>query len=128
MHEILCFQLSNESFGRKPYFSELDLPSVRYRFRISSKMVDVRANFSRKFKSRPSGITCPSCKQTNSNGDHIESPPESQEHIERECEAFNDIRNQYDLSDDRQLVLFFQDALAQRDQRMVDDDSDDNDY
>ena len=45
-------ELSNESFGRKSYFSELDLSSVRYRFRISSKMVDVRANFSRKYKSR----------------------------------------------------------------------------
>ena len=87
-------------------------------------MLDVRANFSRKY--RLTGTECPACKQAN-NDQSKEPPQESQEHIEKDCSAFNDIRNQYDLLDDHQLVLFFQEALAKRDQWREHEDTDDTD-
>ena len=103
-------ELSKERFERKAYFYDLDLPSVRYRFRIFAKMLDVRTNFPGKYRSV--GFECPSCKQTNLNK---EQPKETQEHIENSCLAFTEIRNRYDLSDDNEIVMFFQEALAQRD-------------
>ena len=103
-------ELSSESFERKQYFFSLDLDSVRYRFRISSKMLDIRTNFPGKYRSV--GFECPSCKQSNRNE---EQNIETQEHIEKSCIAFEEIRNQYDLSEDDQIVLFFQEALALRD-------------
>ena len=102
-------ELSREKFERKEYFFALDLPSVRYRFRISSKMLDVRSNFPGKYRSV--GFECPSCKQTNR---AEEQPPETQEHLENSCLAFSEIRSRYDLSDDKQIVMFFQEALAHR--------------
>ena len=73
----------------------------------------------------PTGIECPSCKQTNRTNQGPTT--ESQEHIENKCEAFKEIRSQYDLSDDHQLVLFFQEALAKRDRLGDEEDDDDND-
>ena len=61
---------------------------------------------------RSVGFECPSCKQTNTNK---EIPAETQEHIENSCLAFTEIRNRYDLSDDNDIVMFFQEALTQRD-------------
>ena len=117
MKKLNYEEFSRETFVRKPYFYDLDLPSVRYRFRISSKMIDVRANFPRKY--RPVGMECPSCKQSN-NSNNItmtskEQAIESQEHLEKDCIAFENIRSRYNLLEDDQLVLFFQEALAQRD-------------
>ena len=114
MKKLSYEEFSNETFTRKQYFFDLDLPSVRYRFRISSKMLDVRANFPRKY--RPIGMECPSCKQANSlNNITLVQPHESQEHLEKECIAFEEIRSRYDLSKDDQIVSFFRAALAQRD-------------
>ena len=117
MKKLSHEEFSNETFVRKQYFFDLDLSSVRYRFRISSKMLDVRANFPRKF--RPLGMECPSCKQTNTtNNIATESeamPPETQDHVKNDCAAFDEIRSHYDLSEDDQLVHFFQEALALRD-------------
>ena len=53
-------EMAKETFGRKPYFYTMSLEDVRYRTRIHSKMIDVRGNFSRKYKRK--GLTCPSCK------------------------------------------------------------------
>ena len=115
----------SEPFSRKSYFYELDLESVRYRFRISSKMVDVRANFPRKYQR--SGINCPSCKQlrvvkdkgalsTAPNLCDSTIPAESQSHIMFDCLAFQELRQNYDLSEDSQIVEFFKEALRHRDQ------------
>ena len=113
MKKLSYDEFSSETFARKQYFFDLDLPSVRFRFRISSKMLDVRANFPRKYRS--TGIECPSCKQSNVvNTATLGQPPESQEHLENDCVAFDEIRSRYDLSEDGQLVSFFREALTQR--------------
>ena len=125
-------ELSKEQFSRKSYFYELDLESVRYRFRISSKMIDVRANFPRKYKR--SGINCPSCKQlrivednvapsTTSNLCDSSDPAESQSHLMFDCLAFQELRQNYDLSEDSQIVEFFKEALLHRDQ--IEDEEED---
>ena len=103
-------EFSRECFERKSYFFSLDLESVRYRFRISSKMLDIRTNFPGKYRSV--GFDCPSCKQANS---YKKQSVESQEHIENSCIAFEEIRSRYDLSEDDQIVLFFKEAFAHRD-------------
>ena len=124
-------EFSSESFRRKSYFYDLDLEAVRYRFRISSKMLDVKANFPRKY--RRSGINCPSCKQTRIvNNNRFQSttpevldpspPSESQSHIMFDCSAFQGLREKYDINEDKQIVAFFKEALFHRDQ--IDDEYD----
>ena len=118
-------ELASESFIRKPYFFNMDLESVRYRFRISSKMVDVKANFPRKYRS--SSLNCPSCriimkkKEDDNNefkppSNDPKSPAESQSHLMDDCLAFDELRDKYDLTQDDQIVSFFKEALTRRDQ------------
>lgn len=125
-------EFSLESFGRKSYFFEMDLEAVRYRFRISSKMLDVKANFPRKY--RRTGIKCTSCKQLRlvendeapssiSNISDSSTPVESQSHLMFDCLAFKELRRNYDLTEDSQIVYFFKEALSHRDE-IEDEDED----
>ena len=114
----------SEPFNRKSYFYNQNLEAVRYRFRISSKMLDVKANFPSKY--RTTGISCPSCKhmkkKTNNN---VTQSPNNDSSIPAESLAFDDLRDNYDLSQDYQIVKYFKEVLSRRDQfEGVEDDED----
>ena len=83
--------MSGETFARKSYFKEMNLDSVRYRFRISSKMLDVKQNFPRKY--RNVGLLCRFCEQTNKENvsNNFEDQTESQFHLMMNCVAMEDI-------------------------------------
>ena len=52
-------EYQSEQFERKSYFFEMNLDSVRDRFRIANQMVEtVRKNFSRKYRNK--SLSCPS--------------------------------------------------------------------
>ena len=81
---------SMEEFERKSYFYEMNLNQIRDRFRISSSMVDVRANFPNKY--RHESLDCPSCRETNKQTDSQSvGPIHSQSHLLESCPAFSDL-------------------------------------
>ena len=111
--------MKQETYERKPYFSNLNIEDARYAFRISSKMLDLKKNFSQKYKRRNMSLTCELCKETSNDNprhqqDDQDQPEESQFHLANECEAFSDLRTQTDFSDDQQLVSFFKAVIEKR--------------
>ena len=89
-------------------------------------MLDVRANYPQKYKNE--GLSCPSCKQRTFGpiGDQIieELSIESQSHLSKDCLRFAQLRGQFDLSDDEQLVKYFMEALEIRDAILSEEDID----
>ena len=101
-------QFAKETFGRKEYFYNLDLEGVRTRFRISSKMFPtIRKNFSRKYQNQT--LTCPACSNLQE-----EKYLDTQDHVLTVCSAYSDLRNDLDLSEDKDLVIFFKNVLERR--------------
>ena len=95
-------------------------------------MLDVKANFPRKY--RRTVIKCNSCKQmrsvdnngvpsTMSNISDSSSPAESQYHLMFDCLAFKELRHNYDLTEDCQIVSFFKEVLSHRDE--IEDEEED---
>ena len=81
-----------------------------------------------------SGINCPSCKQirkktnnnvTQSQNNDSSIPEESQSHLIADCLAFDEPSDNYDLSQDDQIVKYFEEVFSRRDQfEGVEDDED----
>ena len=111
--------MKHESYERKSYFYNMNLDDIRFAFRISSKMLDLKKNFSQKYRRKNKSLTCELCKVGNSDEpqlkqDDQEEPEESQDHLENECKAFGDLRSQTDFSDDQQLVAFFKAVMEKK--------------
>ena len=99
----------DEEFERKDFFDELDLESVRMMMKIKGGMVNtIRGNFKQKYRRKNQSITCQSCKEVRDE-EHPESekPIDSQLHVIEECEAFEDLRHEYDIHSNKGLVEFF---------------------
>ena len=100
----------NEEYKRKDYFDELKLDDIRRRFRISSSMEHVRANFSSKYKS--DSLACQSClKRNNATNEQTDTdtniPRDCQNHILNQCPSYDDLRLQFDTETDIGIVNFF---------------------
>ena len=103
-------ELEGEGVKRKGYFHTLNIEDARYRFRISSLMVEkIRKNYPRKYKGKP--LSCPSCRNLNI--------PDTQLHILEDCPAFRKERENLDRNNDSELILFFKSVV---DQRIKDED------
>ena len=116
--KIKSEDLENDNFARKPYFSKLDIESARYRFRISSSLVHtIRGNFSDKYRKRNEPLTCPSCRNLNTNttssNNSFELPTDSMSHV-MICPAFRDMRENLDTDNDRDLVEYFKGVVERR--------------
>ena len=115
-----------EEFKRKDYFYEYNLETVRGLFRLSSRMLEtVRGDFPNKYRRK--SLRCPSCRfnqcsstdiQTDQQTDiEEEGPIDTLEHIKSDCKGFIELRSQYDLSDDVQLLNFFHAVVNERKER-----------
>ena len=105
-------QYLKEDFKRKQYFFELDLNQIRDRFRISSGMIDVKANFPKKYNYK---LDCESCSELNKQTDtQTVTPTESQSHLIETCPAFDDLREEHDTETDIGLVNFFKAVMERR--------------
>ena len=115
-------ELACEPFGRKEYFSKLSLENVRYRFRISNKLVSgIRKNFSAKYRKKNISLYCPTCKDTDNNSVVSTNRVEhSQSHVLYDCEAFSDLREDLDTEDDGMLVEYFKKVV----ERLIQDEAD----
>ena len=97
----------------------MNIEDTRYAFRISSKMLDIKKNFSQKYRRKNVSLTCDLCKVRESDDPRLhldvqERPEESQFHLANECIAFNDLRSMTDFSDDQETVSFFKAVMEKR--------------
>ena len=85
----------------------------------------VRGDFPNKYRRK--SLRCPSCRfnqcsstdtQTDQQTDiEEEGPIDTLEHIKSDCKGFIELRSQYDLSDDVQLLNFFHAVVNERKER-----------
>ena len=103
----------HEEFERKEFFEELDLESVRMMMKIKGGMVNtIRGNFKQKHRKKNQSITCQSCKEARELEDpESKKPIDTQLHVLEECEAFDDIRHEYDIHRNEGLVEFFKQVV-----------------
>ena len=118
-------EFQKDSLERKPYFYQMNLEKVRYRFRIEIKMVDnIRHNFPNKYRKKNLSLSCPSCKENSSNSnksiDTVSNPPHSQTHLLLHCEAFSRLREDLDIENDEEVVDFFMKVVESRVKEMED--------
>ena len=131
-------ELSNAPYERKSYFSNLNLPKARMRFRVASSFVQtIRGNFSRKYQKK--SLACPGCfnveldspvptqpdmsasnqsqpSTSQVTGTSNQSRRDSQSHVLLVCPAYSDIRSSIELDpmDDEKLAEFFTQVVQRR--------------
>ena len=118
-------EFCKEEFGRKEYFFNNNLETVRILFRLSSRMLEtVRGDFPHKYRRK--SLICPSCRtedaRQRTNNQSVdrsvtEGPIDSLEHIKLDCYAFRELRSKFDLNDDVELTQFFSAVVKQRKER-----------
>ena len=115
-------KLSNETFERKQYFSDLSLENARMSFRISSKLVPtIRNNYPSKYRRRGIPLTCPTCSNPSlsttsgpKTSDTAPPPLHSQSHILTDCLGVSDLRAECNEKDDKSLAIFFRKVVARQ--------------
>ena len=91
-------QMSQESFERKSYLSNMKLEDSRMLFRISSQMLDLKVNMKNKYRNQ--SLTCRLCRSDDPESVQAEEKPEeSQFHLANECETFSSLRSETDFSE-----------------------------
>ena len=97
-------ELKAENFERKDYISKLNMSEARTKFAIRTKMTkSVKLNYKNDPVNKNSLWKCEDCSYV-----------DSQEHI-LWCQAYEQFRTNKDLSDDKDLVRYFQQVLQYRD-------------
>ena len=91
-----------EKFQAKPYLSELNLVEARTKFKLRSRMLEVKNNFKGDY--RRTNLLCEGCKSSIETQDHILF-----------CSFFSDLRENLDLSCDKDLVKYYGDVMKARD-------------
>ena len=91
-----CEGLKNESFGLKLYFKALNVNQTRTKFRLRTKMTQVKFNFKNDSKNSSDKWICDSCES-----DSIDS----QSHI-MWCTAYSHLRSGLNLNSDKDVVKY----------------------
>ena len=103
-------ELSKEQFELKPYIRELNMSLARDKFRLRSKMTrTVKFNFPSDKKFKADMWRCWHCSSIDS---HV--------HV-RVCPAYHEMRQDKDLNNDRDLVLYFRQVIKLRDDMTSDE-------
>ena len=125
-YKKICYdECVKEEFKRKQYFFTMNLSDIRYRFKVSSSMIDCfKADFSSKYKHE--SLVCQYCKAVNAqNGDDCdgqnneptnkgtEQPRDTLKHNLNTCPEFSDLRSQYDIETDIGIIQYFK-AVADK--------------
>ena len=86
--------------------------------RIKGGMVKtIRSNFKQKYRKNNQSITCQSCvdfRDHNESKTEVEKPEDTQLHVLEQCEAFEDIRNEFDVKSDAGIVQFYTEVVKRR--------------
>ena len=102
-----------ESFGLKDYLKEMNLSDARTKFRLRSNMTKVKMNMKSDPKFAAELWTCSGCGKL-----------DSQSHI-MWCPSFASLREGLDVSNDRDVVHYFQEVFKIRERS--DDEPDERD-
>jgi hypothetical protein len=102
-----CTRIMTEKYGKKEYISSETLLNVRQHFYSRVKMQPFGGNYSKDRRFMKSDWLC-KCKLEREEESHL---------LSGDCPVYGDIRDRYEnMADDHQLVAFFTDVLARRDQ------------
>ena len=94
-----------EGYGKKSYIEKNKVAEVRNIFKARVGMTEFAENFSKDKRFLRTNWLC-----------RCGNERESEDHITRECQIYEDIRDEYeDLNDDIQLASFFSRVLKRRD-------------
>ena len=97
-----CDRLKSETYGKKPYISQSNLKEVKEAFKARWGLFPFAGNYSNDRRFAGSNWRC-RCGEREVEG-----------HLTR-CPVYDDISLRYnDLSDDQQLVKFYQEVLQRR--------------
>ena len=91
----------NEKFEPKEYLKELDLSQARIKFKLRSRMIEVRNNFKR--GQQNANLECQGCQISIDTQDHILF-----------CPFFSDLRQDLDLGQDRDLLKYYKEVMEIR--------------
>jgi hypothetical protein len=102
-----CVRIMAEEYGKKEYISTEPLSSVRQHFYSRVQMQPFGGNYTKDRRFQKSNWMC-KCEQERENESHL---------LSGDCPVYGDINEGFEnLGEDRQLVAFFTDVLARRDQ------------
>ena len=100
-----CTRILKENFERKEYIMRYKIEDVRHWFRTRFGLQPFGGNFSKDKRFAKSEWLC-KCKEEKETEVHL---------LEGKCKTYGDINKHYgDLTDDANLVGFFQEVLARR--------------
>ena len=102
-----CERINSEEYGKKEYISSKDIASVRQQYRTRFGLQNFAGNYSNDNRFAKTNWLC-RCLESRENEPHLTSG---------NCKVFGHLNERFgDLSDDENLVLFFKEVLATRDQ------------
>jgi hypothetical protein len=95
--------MKGESYGEKPYISDMNMQDARVNFSLRSRMYDCKMNYLNNPVFKAEMWRCDSCQ----------SCVDSQSHI-LYCPAYQQLREGKSLSSDQDIVSYFKEVLAIR--------------
>ena len=108
-----CERINNEEYGKKDYISSKDIHSVRQQYRTRFGLQNFAGNYSHDNKFAKTNWLC-KCLESRENESHLTSG---------KCKIYGHLNERFgDLSNDENLILFFQEVLARRDQMDEDEE------
>jgi hypothetical protein len=103
----------NEKFQTKGYFKMLNISQARMRFKLNSGMTPtVRMNFPSDTEFTKQLWTCSGCTSGETGGEVV-GCRDTQTHI-MVCPGYADIRQDKNLSEDKDLVTYFSEVIKKR--------------
>ena len=99
MSKLESINAKSENYEAKPYLAELNLAQARTKFKLRSRMIEVKNNY----KGKHANLECEACERSLETQDHILF-----------CPAYSELRSNKDLSNDTDLVNYFRDVLVFR--------------
>ena len=97
--------LVSESCNVKDYFRSKSLSVTRDIFRIRSSMNPLKGNFKQMYRNSPGGVLCAACGEEEEVNSHVMS-----------CGDYADLRQGKDFKNNIDLVNYFREVMARRDQ------------
>ena len=95
-------ETEKENFEAKPYLQELNLVQARTKFKLRSRMLEVKNNYKGEY--RKTNLLCEGCKTSIETQDHVLFGP-----------FYSDLRQDIDLSCDKDLVNYYREVMNIRD-------------
>ena len=95
--------LKTETYGEKPYLTEMNMHDARLNFSLRSRMFKCKMNFLNDPKFKAEMWRCDSCRRC----------VDSQSHI-LYCPAYHQFREGKSLSSDQDIVDYFQEVIKLR--------------